>query len=329
MMINFGGCVGHNCSLLTLKCAVPFLLCIFSPIYRVVLIRVRIDTRWILFVLLVLSTIGLLLLGDWQTLSSVDQCNNFSIEADNSHSHNAGTQCSSQPCAQSELNFSQMCGNASQSDSKVSNLVFSQLNVSLYPAVLTDGEGQWPSAGLVPYCPACSDLDSTGLCMHLSIGGGQICAIELTQLATNSSTSSISTNLLDYQVRLCITTDQKTSAEDLSAFCPSLPMTLMEEVILLPFTDTLQSQQHCEDHSIAPFYCYWNQDSLLTGSHCPNCSPLCRGARKIPHFAQVFLSMALLTIVAGAGVWVIAALLVRVTPASILVSAVHSSHLFT
>ena len=314
-----------NCSLYPLKCTLLFLLCVLS--YRVILVRVHIDTRYILLVLLILSTAGLLLLGDWQTLRSVDQCNNFSIEADNSRSHIASTQCSSQPCAQFELDFSQVCEDASQNDSRVSDLVFSQFNISLYSAVLADGTGQWPSASLVPYCPPCSDLDNTGLCMHASIDSGQICAVELTHLETSPGMSSISTNLVDYQARLCITIGHETSAEKLSSSCPSLPMTLMEGILSLPFTSSLQSQQQCEDHSIAPYYCYWNQDSLITGNHCPNCSPLCRSTHKIPHFVQVFLSMALLTIVAGAGVWVIAALLVRVTPPRILVRPTCNAHL--
>ena len=288
------------------------------------LVRLRIDIQYILLVLLILSTAGMLLLGDWQTLKSVDLCNNFSIEADTSDSYIADTQCSSEPCAEFDLDFSQVCDYGLQNDSGVSHLVFSQFNVSVYPAVFTDGTGEWPNASLVPYCPPCSDLDGSGLCMHASIDSGQVCAIELPHLETSPDTSSISTNLVDYQASLCITIDHKTSAKELSSSCPTLPAALMEAIMSVPFTSSLQSQQQCEDHSIAPYYCYWNQDSLITGNQCPNCLPLCHSAHKIPHYVQVFVSMALLTI-AGAGVWVIAALLVRVTPARILIRLLRNA----
>ena len=295
---------------------------VWSHPFRAVLIRVHVDARYMLLVLLVLSTGGLLLLGDWQTLGSVDQCNNFSVETDNSHSYNPGTQCSSQPCALFEIDLGQVCEDPLQSDSRLSQLAYSQFNVSLYPVVIADGLAQWPNVSFVSSCPPCSDSDGTGLCMHTSVENGQICATELTHSPNSPGTSSFSTDLLDYQTRVCITIGQDIPTTTISGPCPSLPVILMEGIVSLPFTSTLQSQQQCEDHSASPHYCYWNQDSLVTGKHCPNCSPLCRSTRKIPHFAQVFLSIALLTVAAGGGVWVIGALLVRVTPPSSLVSDV-------
>ena len=301
------------------------LLCYSCPgIYRLLLDRLHIDIRLFYLGLLLMSTLGLLLLGDWQTLGSADQCNNFSISntSINSNAEEAHSLCDTQSCAPVELlaDYTLCSGSRNNTGLSLQVVVEESAHITVYqPQEQIESTSQ--QKGL-DQCPPCSNY-STGTCLSFTIESGVICTTEEGQetIIQEETKSVLLYNIPEYQTQLCIALSKElTTEEALDSTCLSLPLALLEEINSLPFSATLLSQQQCEQHSGPPYYCYWNQDSLVADQHCPDCPALCRSTRKIPHFAQVFISVGLLTMVAGGGVWVIGGMMVEVSPAKILVN---------
>ena len=289
---------------------------------RLLLDRLRIDGRLLYLGLLLMSTLGLLLLGDWQTLGSKDQCNNFSISNTNisSSGEEAHTLCDSQTCAPVELlTENTLCsGSKNSTIYRLQDLIKESAHITVYqPQEQIESMSKLKE---VSHCPLCSNY-SSGACLTFVIESGVLCISEEGQetLLQEQTKSALLYSIPEYQTQMCIAVSEELAAEGLNSTCFSLPRTLMKEINSLSFFATLLSQQQCEGQSGSPYYCYWNQDSLIADQHCPDCPALCRSTHKIPHFAQVFISVGLLTIVAGGGVWVIGGMMVEVSPAKLLV----------
>ena len=283
---------------------------------RSVLDRYSVDTRFILLSMFILSTIGLLLLGDWQTISP-DPCNNFSLPEYSISAEHVAT-CS---CTPFQPNVSSDCFTEKQFLTAIGQSeTDSYVTVYSYADQPLTASGQEMITSVrVSQCPPCSNFTS-GHCVVATVADGYMCIADGGSAGGGNSYQSHSFTLPDYESQLCLSVPETMDLPSFSPNCTSLPASLLSLTRSFLQTDALEAQQKCEYHSLSPDHCYWVQDSIITGQYCPDCAPLCRGRKKIPHFAQVFIAISFLTITASAGRFVVYILMVKVSPPRFLVS---------
>ena len=283
---------------------------------RSVLDRYSVDTRFILLATFILSTIGLLLLGDWQTISP-DPCSNFSLPEYSISEERAAT-CS---CSPFHLNASSDCLDEEQLLTAIGlSETDSYINIYSYPDQPLMASGQSMATSVrASQCPLCSNFTS-GHCIVATIANGYICVSEDRSADNGKSYQSYSFTFSNYQSQLCLSVPETVDLPSFSPSCTSLLASLLSLMETFLHTDALEAQQRCESHSLSPDYCYWVQDSIITGQHCADCAPLCRGRKKIPHFAQVFIAISFFSLTPSAGRFVLYILMEKVSPPKFLVS---------
>ena len=233
--------------------------------------KLRLSSRAVILLALILNTSGLLALSDWQSIKN-DPCKNYSI-AD----HVESNQCFAEnSCVEIDISCpnytvdifyrSPIADTTSTIDDDCLEC-FDELDCASYRfqlndytlCLMGDGEGTLSIDAVNPLQFRNSyQIDNQVLCI----------SVHSTQMLVETNMN----NTFEYiELKLVLITE---SIDDLLTGRYS------------------EAQRKCESNDM----CYWNPDSILTGDYCYECPPICRNRKGSLHFVQVCVAIILLTL---------------------------------
>ena len=288
--------------------------------HRLVLQGLRLSSRLVAIIGLVMTITATLLMGDWQAIRR-DPC----IEASLFHHpyllHTYTSQMNHVPPAPNDtrlvsdqLEPSIQCDRLNLSLRLLVHLNSTVLDVQAYPNIAA-GEVNSYGCEVVESCPYCSvdwneverTYSATPTCLHLHINPQKQC-LEKTPLLSwkQEEPHPLSTSYLCTRPKshftYCLLAQPLSSEEESVAGVQELEeeekayiadihrqsIEIMEGRI-----DVLASQA-CRQHPDGP--CHWNPSSSLTHRHCEDCPPICRHRSNYLEFSQFTIAAALLLI---------------------------------
>ena len=238
---------------------------------------------------LVLGTIGITILSDWQSIP-FSECSNVLNTSETSHST---SYCPTQSCIHVGNMLSNNCPLLSVNDD--------YLMVYFYKS--TGFTNQLD-------CPSCNSNN----CWQYQLSGDELC--KLTEdISTNKHTISFESISLQGQpsnYSLCLS---KSSPFITTNYNCSIELEKIITAIVIA-NSASEEQKICESNQD----CYWNPSSVISGEYCTECLPACLSKSGSLHFIQLCIGMPLLIISSMLGHYTLYPIVTKITSPQLQVS---------
>lgn len=271
-----------------------------------------VSSRLLLLVGLIIGTMGLICLGDWQSIVHHNECstssNNITID---SYTVSTGhSECSD--------NIESICASVSDTGncpllllSNDSSQRLEEITIYYYQMkFMWEGEA----------CPLCNS-DNNCKVIHFHANSNLLCH-DTTTTAGKSITATDQVYITGLNASLCLS-QPIAAAANINCTQGTLVETLISVINTLTndISSTVKGQQsECESQTGDE--CYWNQESLITGTYCTDCIPLCRSKKGSLSFPQFCIGAVLAIVAIGTGRSIMFPILTKTSPPHLQVSLI-------
>ena len=282
-------------------------------IYRLVLQGLKMSSRLMAVIGLIMTIVATALMGDWQAIRH-DTCTDASLFHHPELLHTYTSQMDSAPAniSQSELasNVGIKCEKLNLSLGLQQHISSTTIDIHVFPNIATDDVMVSDGCEVIDLCPYCSVEDvktysATPTCLNLQVNSRQQC-LEKTPLLPwqQKKPHPLSTSYLCTMPKshftYCLTLQPLRNSPDLQVAIQEEEEVFVADIhqqtvqIMEGRIDILASQG-CREHK-AGGHCHWNPSSSLTHRHCDDCPPICRDKTNYLEFSQFTIAAALLLI---------------------------------